>query len=63
MIDGKTGVDVIIPTSSMGQYIAAGITSLISGSGLTIALVRNVVAEGILAIENKVLGTDISKYV
>ena len=60
LIDGKTGIDVFKPTSSVGEYIAAGVTALIPGTGLGGALVRNIVAEGITVIEDTILGNEVN---
>ena len=60
LVTGKTGIDVFKPTSSVGEYIAAGVTALIPGTGLGGAFVRNVVAEGINVIENVILGNDVN---
>ena len=60
LIDGKTGVDIFKPTSSVGEYIAAGATALIPGAGLGGALVRNVAAEGITVIEDAILGNEVN---
>ena len=60
VINGKTGTDIFMPTSSVGEYIAAGVTALIPGTGLGAALVRNVVAEGITVIEGAILGDEVN---
>ena len=60
LIAGKTGADIFKPTSTLGEYIAAGVTALIPGSGLGGALVRNIVSEGILMIEKTILGEEIN---
>ena len=60
IVDGKTGVEVFKPTSSVGEYIAAGVTALIPGTGLGGALVRNIVSEGITGIEDIVLGNEVN---
>ena len=44
----------------MGEYIAAGVTSLITGVGLGRSLVRNIVAEGITVIEDTILGNEVN---
>ena len=59
LIDGKTGVDIFKPTSSVGEYIAAGVTALIPGTGLGGSLVRNIVTEGITLIEDAILGNEV----
>ena len=60
LLDGKKGIDIFKPTSSVGEYLAAGVTALIPGTGLCGALVRNVVAEGITVIEDTVQGKKVS---
>ncbi len=60
LFDGKTGADIFIPKSSIGEYIAAGVTALIPGTGLGGALVRNIVAEGITAVEDIALGNEVN---
>jgi len=60
LIDGKTGADIFKPTSSVGEYIAAGVTALIPGAGLGGAIVRNIVAEGIAVIEDAILGNEVN---
>ena len=60
VMDGKTGADIFMPTSSVGEYIAAGVTALIPGTGFGAALVRNVVAEGITETQNIILGKDVN---
>ena len=59
LLKGKTGLEVFKPTSSVGEYIAAGVTALIPGSGLGGAFVRNVVTEGIRMTEKAIKGQDI----
>ena len=60
LIDGKTGADIFKPTSSIGEYVAAGVTALVPGVGLGGALVRNIVTEGITTIEDVVLGNEVN---
>jgi len=60
LVDGKTGTDVFKPTSTLGEYIASGVTALIPGAGFGMALTRNVVAEGITIVEDVVLGNEIN---
>ena len=60
IIDGKTGRDILQPTSSLGEYIAAGVTSLIPGTGICGALVSNVVSEGICVVEDLILGNEVN---
>ena len=52
LADKKTGWEILKPTSSPGEYIAAGVTALIPGKGMVGAFVRNVVTEGIKVAEN-----------
>lgn len=56
LVSGKTGLDIFKPTSSVGEYVAAGVTALIPGSGFGAAVVRNTVSECILWAENKLTG-------
>ena len=51
LMAGKTGKDIFIPTSSIGDYVAAGVTALIPGAGLAGALMRSVVSTGIYGLE------------
>jgi RHS repeat-associated protein len=60
LISGKKGIDILKPTSSVGEYIAAGVTALIPGSGIGKAVVDNIVSEGISIIENKISGNDVN---
>ncbi len=60
LLEGKTGLEVFKPTSSVGEYIAAGVTALIPGSGLGGAFVRNVVTEGIRMTETVIKGDNIN---
>ena len=54
LLERKTGADIFKPSSSIGDYVAAGVTALIPGSGIGGALVRNAVTEGILSIERRI---------
>ena len=56
ILNGKSGIDILKPTSTVGEYAAAGVTSLIPGSGLGSTIVRNVVSEGIVSLERHVKG-------
>ena len=60
LISGKTGLDILKPTSSVGEYVAASVTALIPGSGFGGALVRNVVTESIIVIEDTILGDEVN---
>ena len=51
VISGSKGWDILKPSSTVGEYLAAGVTAMIPGSGLGAAVVRNVVAEGIVCAE------------
>ena len=53
---GKTGVEVFYPTSSITDYCSAAITALIPGGSLGSALVRSVVSEAILWMDNTLNG-------
>ena len=54
--DGATGAAIFSFRSSVGEYIAAGVTALIPGSGLTGSLIRNVATEAIVSVERHVTG-------
>ena len=60
LIAGKTGKDIFIPTSSIGEYVAAGVTALIPGSGLTGSLMRSAVSAGIYGIEKQIKRGDLT---
>ena len=34
ILEGKKGADIFKPTSTIGEYIAAGLTALIPGTGI-----------------------------
>lgn len=59
IIVGKTGWDILKPTSSIGEYIAAGVTAVIPGSGIVNNFVGNVVSEGIVVTEKIIKGEDV----
>ena len=56
IISGKSGADLFKPTSSIGEYVAAGVTALIPGSGMAGSLVRNITSEAIISVERHVTG-------
>ena len=56
IISGKSGVDLILPTSSIGEYVAAGVTELIPGNGILNSLASNIVIESILSAERYIKG-------
>ena len=56
VINGETGLDIFQARSTTGEYIAAGITAVIPGSGVGAALVRNIITEGITSIEKEAAG-------
>lgn len=56
LIAGKSGMDLFTPTSSIGEYVAAGVTALIPGSGIGGSLVRNITSEAIISVERHVTG-------
>ena len=58
IVSGKTGGDILKPTSTVGEYVSAGLTALIPGSGFTSALTRSVVSEGIESVERKIKGEE-----
>ena len=57
---GKTGLEIFKRTSTNGEYLAAGITALIPGTGLGGSLVRNIISEGISIGEDLILGNEIN---
>lgn len=56
LIAGKSGMDLFTPTSSIGEYVAAGVTALIPGSGIGGSLIRNITSEAIISVERYVTG-------
>ena len=60
LLAGKTGLDILKPTSSGGEYVAAGVTALITGAGFGVALIRNIVAEGITMVEDTIRGEEVN---
>ena len=56
LITGAEGIDIFLPRSSIGTYLATGITALIPGNGLTGALVRSFITEGIGVIDGIISG-------
>ena len=44
---GKTGLDMFKPTSSVGEYIASGISSMIPGGKLVSSLIRSTISTAI----------------
>ena len=56
LFEGKRGTDIFEVRSSAGEYLAAGITALIPGSGFGGAFARNIVTEGIVSIERHIKG-------
>ena len=56
LITGAEGIDIFLPSSSIGTYLAAGITALIPGNGFTGALVRSFITEGIGVIDGIISG-------
>ena len=57
---GAKGVEIFQPTSTVGEYVAAGVTALIPGTGATGAFVRNIVTEGIKIVENTIKGKEVN---
>ena len=55
-LDGKTGLELFTPTSSLAEYTAAAVTAVIPGNGLMSALVRSAVSEGIEWVDNCLSG-------
>lgn len=56
IMGGKTGAEMFIPTSSLATYTAAAVTALIPGGGIAHALLRSVVSETILWVDNSLNG-------
>ena len=56
ILDGKTGTDVFIPTSSLATYTAAAITAIIPGGSIASAIIRSAVSETILWVDNNLNG-------
>ena len=56
LIAGKSGMDLFTLTSSIGEYVAAGVTALIPGSGIGGSLIRNITSEAIISVERHVTG-------
>lgn len=57
---GASGWDIFTPTSSVGEYLAAGVTALIPGSDLGAAIIRSTVSESIKGVERYILGEDLN---
>ena len=57
---GETGWSILKPTSSLGEYAAAGISSMIPLKGLSGNVFRNVVSEGLILIEDVVSKNEIN---
>ena len=53
---GETGWDIFSFRSTGGEYIAAGVTSLLPGSGIGSAILSNVVSESIVNVEKYIKG-------
>ena len=47
VIDGKSGWDILKPTSSVGTYLGAGVSGMITGGGLISVISRPIVNTGI----------------
>lgn len=52
--------NIFVPTSSPGEYIAAGITAIIPGSVPGSTIIKNVITEGIRYIERNINGDEVS---
>ena len=59
IVDGKTGAEMFKPRSSVGEYVAAGVTAIIPGSGFGGAIVRNIVGEAITNFEKIVTNEEV----
>ena len=53
---GERGLKVFKPSSSLGTYVAAGVTAVIPGKGVVSSVVKNTVTEGIKYIEKRAKG-------
>ena len=56
LLSGKHGWDILKPTSSVGEYVASGVTNLIPGAS---HLTKNLISEGICMVEKKIKGQDV----
>lgn len=54
--DGATGADIFRIRSTVGEYIAAGVTALIPGSDIAMNLVKNIATEAIVSVERNITG-------
>ena len=57
---GKTGWNIIKPTSSLGAYISSAVAEMIPGYGFGTSLIRNTISEGILVGEKLIKGKDVN---
>ena len=55
-VEGKRGLEMFKPTSSVGEYLAAGVTNAIPGAN---AFVRNAISEGFNVLEKAIKGEEI----
>ena len=53
---GKKGLEAFKPTSSVGTYIAAGVSAMIPGKGVVSSIVKNTFSEGIKYVEKRICG-------
>ena len=56
---GKSGWDILVPTSSPSEYLASAVCELIPGDGPIDNLVSNVISEGFTMAEAAIRGDDI----
>ena len=60
VIDGKKGWDILKPTSSIGDYVAAGVTALIPGSKFVASIARAGITTAINSAEAHFNGQEFS---
>ena len=54
--EGKTGIDLFLPTSSLATYTAVAVTALIPGGTVMSAVIRSTVSETIQWVDNTLRG-------
>ena len=59
-IAGAEGIDIFLPCSSIGTYLATGITAFIPGNGFGNKFICNLISTGIDFVERKYAGEDMS---
>ncbi len=56
LLEGDSGFYIFEPTSSIGDYISAGVTALIPGSGLESVFLRSAITQGVRYAEKAIRG-------